>query len=233
MPRFPNSSSPLRATSSGGDDEVVNDLVVDLLDVPAADRSVRIRALPLEDESYRRRDPDQFVRLRGCVRSYQLSVSRLLRGSVHYYWKWEVSDLAKAVLELRSIELPVQSDRQWWFVWPAADPGQVIPVGLDDVNVRSVRTGFHRRKLVDGADVGIEGMPPDEPIWLAAISPAIVWTRVVPAVVAHRSVKYPGLEDPPVLNLTGWVLSDREPPELVRTRPSERLDGFTPQAWTW
>ena len=214
-----------------GGDDIVGERLVDLLDVPAADRAVRVRARLLKDASFRRRHPDQFRQLRRCVRSYELSLGRLLRGSVHYYWKWTVPDLAGSVLELRSIELPAQYGREWWFVWPADNPGQVLPVGLDEANVRSIRTGVYR--WGNGGFSGIPGMPPDEPIWLTQIFPTEVWTCVVPAVVAHRSAEHPGPQDPLVLDITGWVLSDREPTKLVRTRPSEESGGWKPSDWSW
>jgi hypothetical protein len=145
-----------------GGDEVASDLVVDLVDVPVADRAVRVRAKPLEDASFRRGDPEQFVRLRRCVRSYELSLGRLLRGSVHFSLKWKESELVGAVLELRSIELPAQYDREWWYVWSADNPRQVLRVGFDETNVHSVRARSYRECSKSGG--GIKDVPPDEPI---------------------------------------------------------------------
>jgi hypothetical protein len=63
-----------------GGDKVATDLILQLLDMPAAQRSVQVRALALEDPEYKRAEPDQFFRLREGVRSYELAINRMMRG---------------------------------------------------------------------------------------------------------------------------------------------------------
>ena len=153
---------------------------------------------------------------------------------MHYYSQWRVADLAEAVLELRRIALPAQDGRERWYVWPPEDPRQLVEVGLDPTNVDSVRVAYDydREERSDIDPVGIEGAP-DEPLWLTSIHPSIVWTRVVPTVLAHSRGERPGPEDPPVLDLTGWALSDRRPTELVRARPTGKPSDGKSAAWSW
>ena len=96
--------------------------------------------------------------------------------------------------------------------------------------MNSGRTGCYRWEK-DGR--GIRGVPPDEPIWLESIMPQIVWTRVVPAVVAFNSKKHPTADDLSVLDITDWVLSDKGPADLPKSRPSHGKVGVRHQPWQW
>ncbi len=153
---------------------------------------------------------------------------------MHYYYKWKESQLAEAVLELRRFALPgiEHADRERFYVWPPTDPSRVVEVRLDTSNVEWLQTGSYGKHLIVGDEPS--GVPPDEPIWLPLIDPSIVWTRVVPAVLTHRGVEYPGPNDPPVLDITDWALSDHAPTELVHTRPTYELhDSPREPGWTW
>ena len=101
----------------GGDEEASKDFVFEALAVPSADRRAQVRALALEDDEVRRQRVSDPALLRKRVESYELALTRLIRGSVYFSWKWQESQLAEAVLELGSIEFPAQDGRQRWFVW--------------------------------------------------------------------------------------------------------------------
>lgn len=214
-----------------GGDGVVADVVLDLLDMPAAMRSVTVGAVPLEDVAYKRERPDQYARLRDNVQAYERALNRLIRGRVHYYWKWQVSDLVAAFLELRAITLPAQQDREPWYVWPADSPASAVTVWLDQPSVESIQTGNYQTQQRNGAVGDADGIPPDEPIWLRQIFPSIVWTRVVPAVLAQLDAA--DQQDEVNLDVSTWVLSDRSPADLARTRPTQPPSGWEPSAWTW
>jgi hypothetical protein len=215
----------------GGDDSAT-EVVLDLLAHPAAARTVRIRAVPLEDPDYKRKHPDQYADLRSSVATYERTVNRLLRGRVHYYWKWQVSELVDAVLELRAITLPAQYNRQTWYVWPAEDAGSVVTVRLDEQSAGSVLTGHYKDEPDAGREQGIGGVPSDEPIWLKQIFPRIVWTRIVPAVLVQLDGRRDWDGAPP-LDVTEWVLSDRTPDQLGRTRPDDLRPSYEPAEWAW
>jgi hypothetical protein len=215
-----------------GGDETATTLVIEMLDVPATKRSVRVKATPLQDESYRLNNPHNYVLLRDRVHAYELSLGRLLRGRVTYCWKWQVEDLVEAVLELRCIELPAQHDRQWWYTWDPKEPNRAITVGFDAKSVESMQTHYYGPMTNRVPDTDM-GLPADEPVWLVSLSPSIVWQRVVPAAVADQRRRYLDPPDPPVLDISQWLVSDRKPGELSRTRPIEEKKEDRPPAWNW
>lgn len=217
-----------------GGDEVATDVVLELLLVPAAQRAVTVRAEPLDDVDYRRRLPDQFARLRTAVRSYEDSVNRLMRGRIYYYYKWEVTELIAAVLELRAIALPAQFERESWYVWPAGSLSPVVRVRLAAFDVESVQTGYYGEDFGHFIEDDERGLPQEEPIWLQQIFPRIVWTRVVPAVLADTEVARRLSEaGSGPLDISDWVLSDRPPTGLARSRPPDLSPADERRTWTW
>jgi hypothetical protein len=150
---------------------------------------------------------------------------------VHFYWKWCERQLAEAVLELRHLALPALFDRESWFVWPPSKPDEALELHLTDKDARSIRTAAYRSVRMPGGEMGIPGVPEDEPIWLKSIDPRIVWERVVPAVVIRQLRAY--ADRPPVVDVSDWVISDRRPKDLQRSRPAESTVGFDPPGWSW
>lgn len=215
----------------GGDEQAI-DAVVELLDQPSNDRRLEVDAAPLDDETFKREHPGAYVELRGRVRLYARALNFLLQGGVHYYTKWCERQLAEAVLELRRLALPGPSDREPWFVWPPSKPEEALELHLTDKDARSIRTAAYRSlRLEGGGETGIPGVPEDEPIWLKSIDPRIVWERVVPAVVIRQLRAH--ADHPPVVDLSDWVISDRRPKDLERSRPAESTVGYDPPAWSW
>jgi len=200
-----------------GGDEAAVDLVLGLLEIPEAERSVQVRATAADDIAYRRKFPDEFLWLRGALKAYESSLNLLMRGGARYYESWQIADLAEAVIELRGLALPGVEAREWWFAWSPAAPSQVLNVRFTENDAQFIRSGYYRHIQTDWGLEGIEGLPEDEPIWLASIFPSKVWQRVIPAAVLH-SVKV-GPDDPQPVDVTGWVLSDRPPNQLARKTP--------------
>jgi hypothetical protein len=197
----------------GGDREQAVDLVLKLLDRPRDLRRVEVQATSLSDLAYRQSNPDGYAKLRDGVRLYEQALNLLLRGGVHYSWQWTLSQLANAVLELRTIALPGPSDRKSWHVWAPIDPADVLEV------------------LLTPEDEEVIGdMPPEEPIWLAeCMSPGMVWERVVPAVAVRAAKRATGSQ----VDISNWIISNRFPSELKRTEPAEPAGGWIGPTWSW
>jgi hypothetical protein len=199
-------------------DQVAVDVVVGLLELPEIERRVRVRALTAEDSAYRRTYPEQYLRLRDALKLYEQAVNFLMRGGARYCEDWQASDLAEAVVELRGLALPGIGERESWYAWPPADPSRALRVRFTEANARFVRSGYYRHVPEEGGLRGVQGLPDDEPIWLASIFPTIVWQRIIPAAVWRSVQDRP--DDPAAVDVTGWVLSDRPPSQLARQVPS-------------
>ncbi|KAH7010845.1 uncharacterized protein B0I36DRAFT_56514 [Microdochium trichocladiopsis] len=200
----------------GGDEDVANYLVLQLLDLPADKRCVRVRASALDDPAYRLDHPNSYVRLREHVRRYERALNFLVCGGVHYYWEQEASNLIKAVIELRGLALPSNEDYESWFAWPTRKPDQVLRVRFSKQIGDFVRTGYYEDDW--SAFPRKKGMPEDHPIWLKHISPRIVWERVAPA-AALMAVGEDSRNHTHHINLDNWVLSHRQPRDLQRYTP--------------
>ena len=211
----------------GNDREAATDTVFALLDQPVTRRSVAVHALPLDDAEYRVNFPDAYARLRAGVSAYQDALGLLFNGRVRYSVKWTMEQLVEAVLELRAICLPAQYDRQEWYSWPTGHPSDVVPVRLDERWVDWFRTGAFRW-TDDEYHEPIDGIPPDAPLWLTYVHPALVWGRVVPALLARLAAQ----ESIQVVTLDDWVISNHPPSELPRAIPIE--PNPTPEvSWSW
>jgi hypothetical protein len=204
----------------GGDREAATAAVLTVLEQPVGERSVAVHALPLDDADFRTSFPDAYARLRRGVDALGTALRLLVRGRATYSVTWTVEQLVDAVLELRAICLPAQGDREDWYAWPVDRPTEVHTVRLDPRWVRWFATGAFRwtpdNEPVDGA-------PPDAPLWLRYVDPALVWGRLVPALLAELAVDGLALDqsngDHVVLD--EWVISNRRPTELASQRPVE------------
>lgn len=203
-------------TFAGGDEVVASRIVVELWPKPARERTVRITALALEDNPYRVNCLNACAELRERIRLFQNAVNFFLQEHVHYHWEWQPSNVANAILHLRSLALPGLGERETWFAWPLGKPSEALRVYFSRDIDNSVRSGSYDNRSVDR----VKGMPPDSPIWLASVFPYIVWERVAPAAAlqAVEAAQDPGGRQD--VDLSNWVLSDRPPSELERDRPA-------------
>lgn len=209
---------------AGGDEAMSVDAIVALLDHPPAKRRVQVHAAALDDGVYRRKQPREYVELRERVKLYERSLNTLIRGGAHYGWKWDEKQLARAIIELRSLALPpAGEERQVWFSWPSSDPANVVEIRLDSDDVDSVMTGWPDRCE--------QGVPDDAPIWLQQVFPEIAWERVIPAAILRAVLAQP--ETPAHVDVDDWVLSSRHPRELTRTAPPSLPSGSEPSPWDW
>ncbi len=160
--------------------------------------------------------PDAYAELQDRVRLYEGALNLLLGEGVVYYSQRTHERLREAVLELRSIVMGGQHDRERWNVWPVSEPTQVSVVLLASDEAKLIRVGTYEVTTSDGRVERVKGVPRDEPIWLKSISPDIVWQRVVPVVAAQEAT---GDADS-IVDVSDWVISDRLPTELTRPRPT-------------
>ncbi|KAF2272039.1 uncharacterized protein EI97DRAFT_237428 [Westerdykella ornata] len=150
-------------TFVGGDEKTAGDLVVDLLERPIEQRYVRVRSsiTPQEERDYQLRAPDSYMRLREDLRLYTVALQFLLREGIHYYRAFQVTDLDKAVIELRFLALPGLGEYERWYVWPVEAPNRVLNVRFPATTGDFVRSGYYGKTTPR-----VRGMPQGRPIWL-------------------------------------------------------------------
>ncbi len=194
----------------GGDYKQATDLVLAMECLPPEVRRVRVDADPLHDAHFRRKNPDSYAKLKRGVERYEDALQKYFRGVVSYQnvpvsLEWSI----EAVLELRALTLQGARDDERWWVWPPTEEPP-IPFYVSDKDAAHIRSGYYERRTVPGGQEGIEGLPGDRPVSVRYLTPELVWTRIVPAVLVHLLGRSNIDRLYPVSVTSEWVFSDRQ-----------------------